>query len=263
MRAVRRGVPGRNRDRRARAARHRLHRDGARHHRAAASGGRAGGGARPRARGRAREVGVRGQHEPRDPHADEQRVRHDRPAARTRAVAASSASTSAVLRRIGGGLLRIIDDMLDFSKIEAGKLDARVDPVRRCGALLDETIARARGARPRARPELLAAHVAADVTDARDRRPGPPAPGAAQPGRQRHQVHRARRGRAGRRGARAVGAGRAPSLLRFAVTRHRHRHPAREAGRRSSRRSRRPTGRRRGATAARVSGSPSRASSWR
>ncbi len=69
--------PGCHRGRRARRAEHR------------AAGARAAGGAR----GFAPEVRVRGQHEPRDPDADERRHRHDAPAARHAAHARTSAST--------------------------------------------------------------------------------------------------------------------------------------------------------------------------
>src|SRR5581483_6762379 len=58
------------------------------------------------------------------------------------------------------------------------------------------------------------------------RRPGPVSAGAGEPGRQRDQVHRAWRG------PRPGGAGRARGRLRRALdrrSRHRHRHPAREA----------------------------------
>ena len=66
-----------------------------------------------------------------------------------------------------------------------------------------------------------------DVPDVARRRPGTPAAGPHQPRRQRHQVHRTRRGRRRRR-ARGAGPAR-QAALQFAVSRHRHRHPARQA----------------------------------
>ena len=48
-----------------------------RHHRAAAHGGRAPGGAQAGGSGQPRQVAVPGGHEPRDPHADERHPRHD------------------------------------------------------------------------------------------------------------------------------------------------------------------------------------------
>ena len=74
-------------------------------------------------RGLALEVGVPGQHEPRDPHADERRDRHDRAAARHRPRRPSSASTRGPRPASGEALLGVINDILDFSKIEAGKLE--------------------------------------------------------------------------------------------------------------------------------------------
>ena len=65
---------------------------------------------------------VPGQHEPRDPHADERRHRHDRAAARDPARRPSSASSSRPSQSSAESLLTIINDILDFSKIEAGKL---------------------------------------------------------------------------------------------------------------------------------------------
>ena len=77
-----------------------------------------------------RQERVPGQHEPRDPHADERHHRHDRAGARHRADATSSASTSRRSRSRRDALLRVINDILDFSKIEAGKLELEPIAVR-------------------------------------------------------------------------------------------------------------------------------------
>ena len=61
-------------------------------------------------------------HEPRDPHADERRARHDRPAARHARSRPSSASAPTIVHESAEHLLHVINDILDFSKIEAGKL---------------------------------------------------------------------------------------------------------------------------------------------
>ena len=77
---------------------------------------------------------VPGQHEPRDPHADE---RHHRPVAPGAQDAAHA--QAARLRRQDPqrrhSLLAVINDILDFSKIEAGKLDIETTDFR-----LDEVI---------------------------------------------------------------------------------------------------------------------------
>jgi two-component system, sensor histidine kinase and response regulator len=69
-----------------------------------------------------RQERIPGQHEPRDPHADERRAGPHRTAARD-----AAGHPAAALRRqdaqLGRALLSIINDILDFSKIEAGKLE--------------------------------------------------------------------------------------------------------------------------------------------
>ena len=70
------------------------------------------------------------QHEPRDPHADERRHRHDRAAARTRSSTPSSASTPRPSATAATRCSTIINDILDFSKIEAGKLELETLDVR-------------------------------------------------------------------------------------------------------------------------------------
>ena len=72
------------------------------------------------------EERVPGDDEPRDPHADERRDRHDRAAARHALTRA--ARLAATIRDSGEALLTIINDILDFSKIEAGKLDIERSP---------------------------------------------------------------------------------------------------------------------------------------
>ena len=70
---------------------------------------------------------VPGQHEPRDPHADERHPRHDRAGPRHRPDrrAARVPRDGQVARPTS--LLAVINDILDFSKIEAGKLE--LDPI--------------------------------------------------------------------------------------------------------------------------------------
>ena len=69
------------------------------------------------------QVGVPGQHEPRDPHAAERRHRHARAAAATRRSTATSARYVQTASSSGDALLGVINDVLDFSKIEAGKFE--------------------------------------------------------------------------------------------------------------------------------------------
>ena len=167
---------------------------------------------------------VPGQHEPRDPHADERHHRHDRAGPRHRPDAASSASTSSMVKASADSLLTVINDILDFSKIEAGKLELDAGRRSTCAT------------RWATRCKTLALRAHAE------------GPGAGLPRRAR----RARR--AGRRPA--AGCGRCSSTwsatpssspsgarwscaverrerpatasvdLHFAVARHRHRHPA-------------------------------------
>ena len=73
------------------------------------------------------QVGVSGQHEPRNPHAHERRDRHDRTAAGDESDA-RAARIPGDGPTVGRALLTIINDILDFSKIEAGKLELeRID----------------------------------------------------------------------------------------------------------------------------------------
>ena len=71
------------------------------------------------------------QHEPRDPHADERRDRHDRAAARHASSTPRAARATPRPSALGArALLTIINDILDFSKIEAGKLELERDRLR-------------------------------------------------------------------------------------------------------------------------------------
>ena len=124
-------------------------------------------------------------------------------------------------------LLGIINDLLDFSKIEAGKLELDLADFS-MGGVLSEYAAGPRRARA---PQGAGARLGRGAGRARRavwrRKPAPA--GALEPRGQRHQVH-ARRGgrRAGRGQSRARASGR--SLAAVHGARHRHRHPARQAG---------------------------------
>ena len=63
------------------------------------------------------------QHEPRNPHADERRDRHDRSCCSTRRSTATQRDYAETHPRQRHALLTVINDILDFSKIEAGKLE--------------------------------------------------------------------------------------------------------------------------------------------
>ena len=88
--------------------------------------------------GRPGEERVPGQHEPRDPHADERRDRHDRTAAGTD-LTQEQRDFVETIRSSGEALLTVINDILDFSKIEAGKLSLEIYPFELDG-LLEEVV---------------------------------------------------------------------------------------------------------------------------
>ena len=115
----------------------------------------------------------------------------------------------------------VINDILDFSKIEAGKLELEAIEFDLRGLVEDRwTLLALRAHEQGPRTHLRLRPGRAGLSSRGD---PPPAPGAHQPRRQRDQVHRA----ASRPSERsALGAG-GEALLRFAVQRHRHRHPAR------------------------------------
>jgi signal transduction histidine kinase len=83
--------------------------------------------------------------EPRDPHADERRHRHERLLLDTK-LDAEQHDYVATIRESGDALLTIINDILDFSKIEAGRMDIEAQPfdLRECvESALDLVSARA------------------------------------------------------------------------------------------------------------------------
>ena len=124
-------------------------------------------------------------------------------------------------------LLGIINDLLDFSKIEAGKLE--LDPADfSLRAALGDTL-RTLAVRAHKKGLELVCHVQPDVPDAL----------VGDAGRLRqvllnlvgNAIKFTERGRGGRaRGSRRRARAEGEVGLRFAVTRHRHRHPARQAG---------------------------------
>ena len=71
------------------------------------------------------EVELPGEHEPRDPHADERHHRHVAPGAARRELTPRQRDYIAKIQQSGQHLLGIINDILDFSKVEAGKLTWR------------------------------------------------------------------------------------------------------------------------------------------
>ena len=186
------------------------------HHRPQAARGGTARGQGGRRGGQPGQERVPGQHEPRDPHADERHPRHDRAGSRHRADRPSSASTSSMVKASADSLLTVINDILDFSKIEAGKLD--LEPV---AFDLRDAAGRHRSRRWRPAPHEkgleLACDVAPDVPDALVGDPGRLRQVLRQPGRQRHQVHRARRGGRPRRAGRIAGRAEGRATLHFAV----------------------------------------------
>ena len=138
------------------------------------------------------EVRVPGQHEPRDPHADERRDRHDRPAAATRRSTPSSARFAETVRQLRR---RAAVDHQRHPRLleDRGRASSTLDPIdfdvreadRATSCELLAAGARTKRARAdRARsPTTCPQRVRGDD--------GPAAPGADQPRRQRGQVHRA------------------------------------------------------------------------
>ena len=184
-------------------------------------------------------------HEPRDPHADERRARHDGRAGAPGARRPAAAHASRPCASSAQALLRIIDDVLDFSKIEAGRLELEETAFSLSG-LIDGVVGTFR-------PQALAKGLALDVAiDA-----GSDDALVGDPTRVR-QILFNLLGNALKfteRGGVQVRAGTAP-LGQGATARHarghRHRHRARpqSSARACSSRSRRPTARPRGGSAA-------------
>ena len=177
--------------------------------------GRATAALRCRRGGEPRQERVPRQHEPRDPHADERRHRHDRAGAADRAQrraarvprrwrasrptrcspSSTTSSTSPRSRRASSSWRRSTSTC-------ARRWSARCEPL---GA----------ARRREGRSSSICQHRRRACRRHAGRRRGAPAPGARQPGRQRHQVHRARRGRG--RASTAERADATEVVLHFAV----------------------------------------------
>ena len=138
-----------------------------------------------------REERFSGQHEPRNPHADEWHHRHDGAGPRYRPDALSGRLPRRRSKSSAESLLTILNDILDFSKIEQ-PLKLELEAV--AFSLADR---RARVVAPlsvrahQTRARAAVRHRARRAGRHR-RRSGPAEADCQQPGRQRDQVHRAR-----------------------------------------------------------------------
>ncbi len=201
------------------------------------------------------QVAVPGQHEPRDPHADERRHRHERAAARH-----AARRRAARLRRHHPRQRR---RAADHHQRHPRLLEDRSRAHGHRGAALRPARLRGVGARPGQRPRDREAPghrlpVRGRRARRHPRRRDAAAADPPQPAGQCGEVHRT--GRGGAHGDRiARGSRRGRAELRRA--RHRHRAVDRGHGAGCSSRSRRPIRRPRASTAAPAWGSPS-ASSW-
>ena len=161
---------------------------------------------RPHARARCREGSGRsgeprqervpGQHEPRDPHPDERRHRHDRARARHRPHAPSSATTSSMVkrsRRLAAARSSTTSSISPRSRPASSSSRASTST---CATLRRTTRAAAGAARATRKGWSWPAHDRARRARRLWSATRPAAAGARQPGRQRHQVHRRGRGRA-------------------------------------------------------------------
>ena len=108
-----------------------------------------------------RQERVPGQHEPRDPHADERHHRHDRADARHRARPPSSASTSTMVKIVGRRAAGDHQRHPRFLEDRGAQARARVDPILACATLIGETVRAAGAARPREGARAHLRHLAA------------------------------------------------------------------------------------------------------
>ena len=224
--------------------------------RALASARRAGGGARGGARSLAAQVGVPGQHEPRDPDADERRPRRDRARARDRAHrrAARVPRARQVVGRRAPGAPQRHPRLLEDRGRQARPRARAVRPPRAPRALGEDAGAARPPEGPRAgvslcRPTYPTRSSATRAGSGRSSSTWSATPSSS--------PSAARSASA----VRVAGAHRHRGRAALRGLRHRHRHPAPTSSSSSSRPSPRPTARPAGSSAAPVSASRS-ARSW-
>ena len=137
------------------------------------------------------EVDLPRHHEPRDPHADERRARHDGGARAPGPRRRRSGAPSRPCATRAQALLRIIDDVLDFSKIEAGRLELE-DTAFSLSGLIDGVAEHVPARRRPPRAWCSTGRDRARLGRRAGRRSDPRAADPVQSARQCAEVHRAR-----------------------------------------------------------------------
>ena len=141
---------------------------------------------------------VPGEHEPRDPHADDGHPRICRYPSGERRTRRKPSKPAEIIKRNGEHLLDLINDILDLSKIEAGKCTVELQT---CSpSQIAAEVVSLMQVRADAKGLPLTLEVQGDIPEDDHDRSDPPAANPGQPRRQRHQVHRGRQ-RPGRHAA--------------------------------------------------------------